>query len=243
MNDETNQQVRCWAVIPAAGTSQRMGTGLPKQYLSLLSKTVIESSLECFLQHPQIIGVFVVLHINDQYWQKLPISKHNKIETVIGGETRALSVKNALDKAKDYVGVNDFVLVHDAARPCLSYSDLDFLINTLIKDEVGGILASPLHDTIKISENNIDGLIVKKTLDRNLIWKAYTPQMFRIEKLNQALEYCFLNHIEVTDEASAIEALGLKVRLIQGRDDNIKITHKDDLKHATFILQQAKDHS
>ena len=240
MNDETNQQTRCWAIIPAAGTSQRMGTELPKQYLSLGSKTVIESSIECFLQHPRIAGVFVALHANDQYWQNFPIAKHNKIETVVGGETRAHSVKNALTRVRDNANADDFVLVHDAARPCLRFSDLDLLIKSLIDDEVGGILASPLHDTVKLSENNENSVVVKKTLDRKLIWKAYTPQMFRIEKLSQALEYCFANHINATDEASAIEAVGFRVKLIKGREDNIKITHQEDLKHALFIMQQTK---
>ncbi len=236
MNDEQDRQTRCWAIIPAAGSSRRMGTELPKTYLPLLSSTVIETSIAGFLQHPQITGIYVAIRADDQNWQGLSIADHDKIETVIGGSSRALSVKNALNKLQEKSTPEDFVLVHDAARPCLCYSDLDLLINSLLQDEVGGILASRVHDTVKQSENEAGDLVVNKTLDRVHIWKAYTPQMFRISKLKQALDYCFVNKINVTDEASAMEALNFKVKLIEGRSDNIKITCKEDLKQASFIL-------
>ena len=237
MNNDNNQQPICWAIIPAAGTSQRMQAERSKQYLPLLSSTVIEYSITNFLQHPKISGIFVALHENDKNWKELLIAEHKKIEVVVGGTTRAQSVYAALSKVQEKSKPNDFVLVHDAARPCLRYSDLNHLIDSLIHDEVGGILASPIHDTVKQSQTNQSSLVVKKTLDRTQLWKAYTPQMFRIDKLNQAFNICFERNIKVTDEASAIEAIGLSVKLIEGSSDNIKITRSEDIKLAEFILQ------
>ena len=238
-----SSNTRYWAIIPAAGTGQRMAAEVPKQYLPLGDATVIETAVTCFLRHPKISGVVIALHAEDQYWNNLAIVRHEKIHTVIGGETRLHSVHNALNYLDNTpAGNDDFVLVHDAARPCLRDEDIDALIQKLEQDEVGGILASPASDTLKLVEHQSDSIVmVAKTLDRSLIWKALTPQMFRLSVLKKALTHCDQNNIDVTDEASAVEALGLKVQLIEGRSDNIKVTHAEDLLIAAAIINKSNN--
>ncbi len=229
---------RFWVIIPAAGTSQRMGAAVPKQYLPLGKATVIEAAISNFLLHPKIAGVIVALHADDQYWNNLAVTTNEKIHTVIGGESRTESVHNAinyLDKAP--AEDQDFVLVHDAARPCLRYNDLDLLIQQLEQDDVGGILAAPVSDTLKVVEKQQSHNTVNKTLDRECVWRAFTPQMFRLTTLKKALVYCAKQNTNVTDEASAIEALGLQVKLVRGHSDNIKVTHAEDLELAAAILK------
>ena len=234
--NESKNKARCWAVIPAAGSSQRMGAELPKQYLPINDLTVIEASLSCFQRHPNIAGIVVALHKNDRHWKSLAVAKDASIHTVTGGATRANSVYAAINKLLEIAKEDDFVLVHDAARPCLSFKDLDTLIKQLQNDEVGGILATKVVDTIKKSHH--DRLnVVKSTVDRSRLWKALTPQMFRISILKNALQHCLKNNIKVTDEASAVEELELEVKLIEGRSDNIKITQQEDLQLADFILK------
>ncbi|MEJ2115237.1 MAG: 2-C-methyl-D-erythritol 4-phosphate cytidylyltransferase [Gammaproteobacteria bacterium] len=232
--------LRYWAIIPAAGTSQRMGAETPKQYLPLADTTVIEASLSNFLCHPKVAGIVVALHADDQYWNTLALKHNEKIHTVMGGESRAESVYNAIRYLENTPAANDdFLLVHDAARPCLRKTDLDLLIQQLEQDDVGGILASPVCDTLKIIEQQAEtNNIVCKTPDRKKIWRAFTPQMFRLSTLKNALTHCKKNNIIVTDEASAVEALGLPVKLITGQSDNIKITNPEDLVLASAIYQK-----
>ena len=238
-NNDNKDSPRCWAIIPAAGSSQRMGSKIPKQYQTIFSTTVIEASIACFLRQPKILGVIVALHADDTRWSSLEIAKHEAVYTVTGGATRLESVSLALSKLISMSNEYDFVLVHDAARPCLTDSDLYHIIQNLLDSEVGGILATPVVDTLKkaIKSNNSEDLI-DKTLDRTNLWKALTPQMFRISILKRALDFCLENKIEVTDEASAVEAIGQEVKLVEGRSDNIKITQLDDLKLAEAILKQ-----
>ena len=234
--NENKNTPQNWAIIPAAGRGLRMGTGVSKLYLPLNSGTVIETSLSCFIRNENIAGIVVALHPEDNYWAKLSISTNKPIYTVIGGDTRAQSVRNALEKVITISEPNDFVLVHDAARPCLHLSDLDLLIHQLQQDEVGGILATPVIDTIKESVELGGNLNIKKTVNRSNLWKALTPQMIRVEILCKALNFCFENKIKITDEASALEEIGINVKLIQGRSDNIKITKPEDIKFAESIL-------
>ena len=231
--------LRYWAIIPAAGISQRMGAAIPKQYLPLTNTTVIEASLSNFLQHPNITGVVVALHANDQYWNNLSVTKNEKIHTVVGGNSRAESVHNAMQYLEHTPAEgSDFVLVHDAARPCLRLADLELLMQELEHDEVGGILASPMSDTLKMGEKHAEFVhVVRKTLDRENVWRAYTPQMFRLNTLKKALAHCAEKDIKVTDEASAVEHLGLQVKLVEGQSDNIKITHAEDITLATAIFK------
>ena len=231
--DKNKNATRYWVIIPAAGVGQRMGVARPaKQYMSIADTTVIQASISCFLRHAKISAIVVALHAQDQSWSRLKIPTDKPIYTVTGGETRASSVQLALQRVMQEAKDDDFVLVHDAARPCLQSSDLNRLMQELAEDEVGGILAMPISDTIKQAKTNLTenkqinsgNAEITTTIDRSSLWKAFTPQMFRVAKLNKALKYCFENNIQITDEASALEALGLAVKLVQGREDNIKIT-------------------
>jgi len=234
-----SDNVRCWVVVPAAGVGERVGTESPKQYLPFGDSTVIETSLKHFLSHAKIAGVVVALHANDECWETLSLAKEKLIHTVIGGDSRADSVRNALDYLKNnFAEDNDFVLVHDAARPCLRKEDLDILIRELEHDDIGGLLAAPASDTLKLINQQENGNnVVSKTIDREYVWRAFTPQMFRLNHILEALTYCAGENVKVTDEASAIEALGLQVKLIEGHGDNIKITHPEDLILAKEIYK------
>jgi 2-C-methyl-D-erythritol 4-phosphate cytidylyltransferase len=217
-----------WAVIPAAGVGARMAADRPKQYLQLGGLTILEHSLLCFLDHPRLKGLVISLAVDDPYWPTLPCALDSRIQQVAGGRERADSVLNALlhlhaNGADD----NDWVLVHDAARPNLARSDLDNLLNELKDDPVGGLLAVPAKDTLK----RADALgRVTETVDRSLIWQAYTPQMFRLGALHRALADSLVSNVSITDEASAIEWAGQSPRLIEGRADNIKVTRPEDLE-------------
>ena len=215
-----------------------MEMDIPKQYLPLKDSTVLEESLSCFLHHPQIAGVVVALHADDHRWPTLKISSDPRVQDVVGGDTRARSVVNALERVVSLAGKEDFVLVHDAARPCLGYADLDRLILEGLAEEDGVILASPVHDTVKQARTSDGVREVERTLDRGLLWKALTPQMFRIGVLHEALRFCIENDREVTDDASAVEAIGRRVKMIQGRSDNIKVTRPEDIQLAESILLQ-----
>jgi 2-C-methyl-D-erythritol 4-phosphate cytidylyltransferase len=227
-----NEKVCCWAVIPAAGIGERVGADIPKQYLQISGKTILEHALNPFLVNQRIKSVVIALNDNDTFFSTLNIRSTKDVITVAGGETRAQSVLNALLELEGRVNPDDFVLVHDAARPCLSENDLNELINMTIPDEVGCILAAPIADTVKKVNN---GKIIN-TLDRSELWRAYTPQMFRFHQLLNALTHCIKYKIEVTDEASAIEAIGLQAGVVLGDTTNIKITTPDDLAMAEKYL-------
>ncbi|MBJ9977831.1 2-C-methyl-D-erythritol 4-phosphate cytidylyltransferase [Pseudomonas sp. S75] len=217
-----------WAVIPAAGVGARMAADRPKQYLKLGGQTLLEHSLDGFLDHPTLTGVVVSVADDDPFWPTLPCASHPRIRRARGGRERADSVLNALlllhaQGAED----GDWVLVHDAARPNLARSDLDKLLCELADDPVGGLLAVPARDTLKRA--SVDGR-VSTTVDRSTIWQAYTPQMFRLGLLHRALAECLVAEVAVTDESSAIEWAGYAPRLIEGRSDNIKVTRPEDLE-------------
>jgi len=215
-------------VIPAAGIGQRVGASIPKQYLALLNKTIIEHSLQPFLDHPDIQRVIVSLAANDQWFSKLSVAQHPKIETVIGGAERVDSVLAALNK----INAEDYVLVHDAARPCITVSDINKLIDAVKSNQQGAILASRVRDTMKRSGNHNS---ITHTVERDCLWHALTPQMFINEQLISAINCC--DHPEkITDEASALEMSGLPVTIVEGRSDNLKVTREEDLRLAAFYL-------
>lgn len=224
-----------WIVIPAAGVGKRMGADRPKQYLSLLGKSVLEQTINCFIDHPRVAGIIVALSPDDGYWPELPISRSLRIMRAEGGTERCHSVLNALDALQTKADEYDWVLVHDAARPCLARGDLDKLINELSNDEVGGILAVPVRDTMKRGDGTGH---IAHTEDRNDLWHALTPQMFRFGLLRSALQRSLADGFVVTDEASAIEHIGLKPRLVEGRADNIKVTRPEDLALAVYFLER-----
>jgi len=228
-----NQTPRYWAVIPAAGGGTRMGINRPKQYLPLRGRTILEWSLAPFLDHDQIDGVVLVLAKNDQEYPKLSIARHPKIVTTHGGVARADSVLSGLEAvaARTQVFEEVFVMVHDAARPCVEWADIERLREEA-DDEHGGLLALPVTDTLKKSKQGK----VSSTVDREFIWRAQTPQIFRLDLLMNSLKECAERGLEVTDEASAMERAGYTPRLVRGRDSNIKVTYAEDLAVAEFWL-------
>ena len=232
---DAKSTVAIYAVLPAAGIGARLGAIKPKQYLSLVDKTVIEHSLDCFLRHPQISKVIVALNPRDVIWPTLPISQHEKINTVIGGDCRAASVLNALLHLQGIVQADDWVLVHDAVRPCLQPADLNKLMMALHEHPVGGLLGAPVADTLKKIDFHGN---VSATLSRENIWRALTPQMFRYGKLLAAMQVALAAAQSITDEAMAIELTGESSLMIEGRRDNIKITYPDDLSLAEKILTE-----
>ncbi len=227
-----------WAIIPAAGVSSRMAHDLPKQYLKIADKTIIEHALKNFLAHDSIFKIVVVLNKNDQHWQNLPISTSSKIITAVGGEQRSDSVLAGLNSITKLADAEDWVLVHDAARPCLTRQDLNKLLEELHEHSVGGLLGIPARDTLK---KVIDDHQVIATIDRHEIWQAQTPQMFRYGLLLRALQDAKAKHVTVTDDASAIELLGLQPKIVLGQFSNLKVTTREDLKLAQFILSQEKE--
>lgn len=222
----------CIALIPAAGHGSRMASEIPKQYLELHGHPLIWHTLRPLAVHPAIKAVYVVLAPDDRsYAQKdwRPVS--DKIRLLhCGGSTRAESVLNGLKEIAFNHGVDDWVLVHDAARPCLNHELIDRLISTLISDDVGGLLAMPVADTLKRAT---DTGLVAETVDRQSMWQAQTPQMFKMGLLTQALENA---GPAVTDESSAIEALGYSPRLVVGDARNFKVTYPHDLSLAKLLL-------
>jgi 2-C-methyl-D-erythritol 4-phosphate cytidylyltransferase len=223
-----------WAVVPAAGIGSRFGGELPKQYLPLAGRTVIEWALRPLIARSDIKGVIVALSHSDRHWGRLGIADA-RIVTTAGGDTRAESVRHALEAIGERAMPDDWVLVHDAVRPCLTDADLDGLIRAVVEDGLGGILAAPVQDTIKQSA---DGR-VERTLERDSLWRALTPQMFRYGALLSALDSCPAAGEAVTDESAAMERAGIRARLVPGRGDNIKITRPEDLPLAGFVLENA----
>lgn len=218
-----------WALIPAAGVGSRMRADRPKQYLELGGKSILEHTLGCFLDHPQLRGIVVSLAVDDPLWPSLACANDPRILRAEGGRERADSVLNGLLRLTEQgADEQDWVLVHDAARPNLAQSDLDLLLAELVNDPVGGLLAVPARDTLKRA--GADGR-VRETVDRSVIWQAYTPQMFRLGMLHRALAEALVSDVAITDEASAIEWAGQSPRLIEGRADNLKVTRPEDLHY------------
>ena len=227
--------VQYWAVIPAAGLGKRINADLPKQYLTISGKCILEHTLERFCHHPAIAGVVVAIADNDKHWSELEISSHPKIKKAAGGKQRCHSVVNALQVLSTMADPNDWVLVHDAARPCIRSDDIEHLIKSVGDHEVGGLLALPVRDTMKRAG---DQNIITETIDRNGLWHALTPQMFHLSPLQAALENCLSNNQIVTDEAQAMELSGHHPVLVEGHPDNIKVTHQNDLALAKLYLTQ-----
>ncbi len=223
-----------WAVIPAAGVGSRMQADRPKQYLSLHGKTVLGHTLARFLDHPKIEGVVVVLSENDPWWRDLSLH-HAKLYTALGGDERCHSVLNALNSLISQADENDWVLVHDAARPCLRREDLEHLIDVLQSHPVGGLLGLPVADTMKRTDSD-NGVV--ETVSREHLWRALTPQMFRLGELREALEAALHHGQLVTDDASAMELTGKAPKMVEGHGDNIKITRPQDLALAQLYLAQ-----
>ncbi len=212
-----------------------MGGDIPKQYLSLNGSTVLEHTLQILLDNSRVEGICLALSPDDQWWVNSAVSSNPRIVTVAGGDERCHSVLNALRKLQEIADPQDWVLVHDAARPCLRPKDLDLLIDSLVEHPIGGLLGVPVRDTMKRTDVNAS---TTETVAREGLWHAYTPQMFRLETLYQALQDAIDNGLTVTDDASAMELAGMQPLMIEGHDDNIKITRPEDLILASFYLRQ-----
>jgi len=228
---------RRWAVVVAAGRGERFGGAVPKQYVRLLGRPVLSWSVSALLAEPSIDGVVVALAPGDRRWRHCPESRHPRVATCAGGTRREASVANALQSLETRARDSDWVLVHDAARPCLRREDVTNLISATRGDPVGGLLAVPVADTLKVDDGSGRSA---RTADREGLWRALTPQMFRYGLLRRALALCLDRERPVTDEASAIEALGLRPRLVRGRADNIKLTSADDRAIAEAILGRGR---
>jgi 2-C-methyl-D-erythritol 4-phosphate cytidylyltransferase len=227
---------RYLAVIPAAGTGSRMGGRLPKQYLAVGDRPLLYYAIARLCTHPAIDRVCVILASDDRCFETYdwkPFAA--KLEPLyVGGDSRAATVLNALERISGQANADDWILVHDAARPCLSARMLDRLIDEVGDDRSGGLLAVPVADTLKRADD--DGRSIR-TESRTGLWQAQTPQMFRYDLLLRALRSCDLG--QATDEAAAVEALGLRPKLVQSDATNLKVTHAEDLALAELILNEA----
>jgi 2-C-methyl-D-erythritol 4-phosphate cytidylyltransferase len=229
--------MRYYLVIPAAGSGRRFSSSIPKQYAALGSSTVIEHALAPFETDADCAGIVVAVAADDVYWPTIAARRSRVIESAPGGEQRAHSVRNALRALAAQARGDDWVMVHDAARPCLTAADLGALKRELASHPVGGLLAVPLADTLKRAlEPDSRVTHVDGTLDRTGLWRAATPQVFRVGVLLRALEAAIASGRTPTDEAQAIEWSGHRPRLVAGRADNIKVTTGDDLALAAAIL-------
>jgi 2-C-methyl-D-erythritol 4-phosphate cytidylyltransferase len=209
-----------------------MRADIPKQYLPLLGSTVLEHTLSRFLAHPRIEGVMLAISANDEWWPMLS-PRLPAVRITLGGAERCHSVLNALLALDDDCNPQDWILVHDAARPCVRVSDIDRMLRELADSSCGGILAVPVRDTLKRCA--LDGAI-EATVERAHLWHALTPQMFRYGLLRRALTQAIATNTLVTDEAQAIELLGEQPRIVEGHGDNLKITRPEDLRLAEIYL-------
>ena len=236
------KNLRFNVVLPAAGIGARVGADIPKQYLKLKGKTIIEHTIDALVSHPHIGKVIVVLSTEDTYFAALTSAYGDAVETTTGGKQRVDSVLAGLlhlaSQAADHplsCTPSQWVLVHDAARPCVTHAEIDSLLAAYLKTD-GAILALPCSDTLKMTD--VDGQstnVVQRTLDRSLIWQAQTPQFFPLFSLINAIRLAPNKDI-ITDEASAIEGAGGQVTLVEGLSSNIKITRQSDLALAEYYL-------
>jgi 2-C-methyl-D-erythritol 4-phosphate cytidylyltransferase len=233
--------MRYFLVIPAAGSGRRFSSQVPKQYAVLAGSTVVEHALSTFEADPDCAGIVIALAADDAQWPAVAARLSNRVETAQGGEQRAHSVRNALRALVGRAQDDDWIMVHDAARPCFSAADLATLKRELASHAAGGLLAVPLADTLKRA-GDAEPAEVAATLDRSGLWRAATPQVFRFGVLLRALEAALAAGRVPTDEAQAVEWAGHRPRLVAGRADNIKVTTADDLGLAAAILKLRLEH-
>ncbi|AXK72424.1 2-C-methyl-D-erythritol 4-phosphate cytidylyltransferase [Lysobacter sp. TY2-98] len=225
---------RVWAVVPAAGTGSRFGGDVPKQYVEIAGRPLIAHTLDALLAHPRVDGAMVALGPDDARWPGWTGLRGKRVLTCVGGADRAASVLAALDALALIAGDDTLVLVHDAARPNLQFADLDRLVAVACDESDGALLASPVRDTLKRvdASGHSEG-----TVPREQLWRALTPQAARLNVLRDALRSARDAGVAVTDEAMALERAGLRPRLVEGREDNIKLTAPGDRALVEFLLQ------
>ncbi|SMY36283.1 2-C-methyl-D-erythritol 4-phosphate cytidylyltransferase [Photobacterium andalusiense] len=222
------------AVVPAAGVGSRMAADRPKQYLHIAGKTILEHTVDRLLSLTEITRVVIAISADDPYFPLLPLATDPRIIVVDGGAERADSVFAGLAAIEND---NAWVLVHDAARPCVRQADLRALITAAISSDCGAILATPVRDTMKRGLHHSTPPQISHTVDRDNLWHALTPQMFRVGLLRQSLTSALAQGATITDEASALEFCGYTPLLVTGRSDNLKVTQPEDLALAEFYLQ------
>lgn len=225
---------RFWCVVPAAGSGRRVGGDKAKQYLPLAGKTMIEHTLERLASHPRIAGLLVVLVSGDTLWPGLTRVAGKPLLTTLGGAERSDSVLAGLGALPAQVADDDFVLVHDAARPCVRQNDISRLIDA-VGDGAGGLLGAPLRDTLKRADADSRSVATEPREQR---WRAFTPQMFRRGQLAAALKHSRQQNLAVSDEAMAMEIAGFAPLLVEGAEDNLKITTAADFALAEFLLEK-----
>lgn len=228
---------RRFALIPAAGTGMRFGGGVPKQYVPLAGSSLLRRSIDALNDAVVLEAVFVILAPGDKLYAERVGNIRGVEALYCGGTTRAESVKNGLTAIGRRAEAEDWVLVHDAVRPCVDVTTLNRLLHELESEPVGGLLAVPLADTLKRAETGA-GLRAMSTESREGLWCAQTPQMFRFAILQHAFRNADI--AKITDEAQAVEALGVRPRLVQGSPSNIKVTYPDDVALAEAILEQRR---
>jgi len=224
------------AIVPAAGVGKRMQAQCPKQYLTIQDKTILEHTVNKLLSHPLIAHVVIAISQGDEYFQDTQLGTQANVSVVDGGAERVDSVLAGLLSID--ASYYSWAMVHDAARPCVDDEDISALISKTHQQNCGGLLAVPVRDTMKKSYVNAADTKVETTIDRENLWHALTPQLYRTKELIQAITSALSNNVTITDESSAIEYAGYTSLLVEGKSSNIKITRPDDLSLATFILSQ-----
>ena len=228
-----NKSRPIWAIVPASGLGARMQGQVPKQYLPLCDKSILEHTLDRLLSFKDIVGVILVLRAEDQTWEGLNYKSQKPLIIATGGEERQDSVFNGLLKLFEIEAGDSYVMIHDAVRPLVSHQDLDKLIASAKQNTAGAILAVPVTDTLKRQDEDVN---IAETVARDGLWRAFTPQLFKSDLLLQAYKYVRENRLQITDDAAAIEALGMRPSIVECSSLNIKITHPQDLDLATRIL-------
>lgn len=227
-----------WAIVPAAGTGSRMRSDTAKQYLRFQGKTILEHSLDRLLTHPQIEGAVVVVSEDDHFWDGLKYHSDKAVITAIGGRERQHSVYRGLCKLQHRMGNDVIALIHDAVRPLVSHADLSGVIDAARQHDAGAILASKVTDTLKMQA---DDMTIAKTLPREGLWQALTPQVFRLPVLLNALKKVVEDQLAITDDAQAVEMAGFAPTLVAGNADNFKITTPGDLALAEKVWLNQRD--
>ncbi len=237
VNHKNNATIKrnIWAVVPAAGVGRRMGKNQPKQYLEIRGRSIIEHSLDKLFGCKAVAGVAVGIAPDDAYWEKLDIRNKKLLGAFVGGSERVNTVLNGLDFLSNWATGDDWVMVHDAARPCVSLKDINLLIDKSLEFNCSVILASPVTDTVKrVNACNV----IQGTVNRDELMLAMTPQLFPVKLLRLALRTAIDNNIPTTDESAAVEKLGKKPLAIRGQRTNIKITTVDDLQLANIFIDE-----
>jgi 2-C-methyl-D-erythritol 4-phosphate cytidylyltransferase len=226
-----------WAIVPAAGSGNRFSSDMPKQFHQLDGQQVAQHTLSRLLSLTPLEAIYIPCDIDCPWWSEIPAVRDSRVHLISGGEQRANSVLNGLNALQELASDDDWVLVHDMVRPCVTTDNIRVLMDALIDHPVGGILAAPVNDTLKIVSAESE---IHSTVDRDQYRVAQTPQMFRYNRLKQAISAMLKDQLIPTDEAAAIEYTGQQALAVNGRQDNIKITRREDLVIASAIMKNQR---